>query len=189
MKARKLSHVVGVDDAPFERSHRGEVPIVGAVFAGARFEGILTGRVRRDGANAAAVIARMIASSRFAGHLQLILLQGVALAGFNVVDVFLLNRTTGLPVLIVSRVEPDYRAIRAALEERVRGGARKWRLIERLGPMEKCGRVWVQRAGLTLPEADAVIGRLAIHSSVPEPLRVAHAVAGGIARGESRGRV
>ncbi|HEY0593570.1 MAG TPA: DUF99 domain-containing protein, partial [Thermoanaerobaculia bacterium] len=33
MKARKLSHVVGVDDAPFERSHRGEVPIVGAVFA------------------------------------------------------------------------------------------------------------------------------------------------------------
>jgi endonuclease V-like protein UPF0215 family len=131
----------------------------------------------------------MIEVSRFAGHLQLILLQGIALAGFNVVDAFLLSRATGLPVLVVSRVEPDYGAVRRALEERVRGGARKWRLIERLGPMERCGRVRVQRVGLTLAEAGAVIERLAIHSSVPEPLRVAHAVAGGIARGESRGRV
>lgn len=189
MRPRKLSHVVGFDDAPFERAHRGDVPVVGAVFAGARFEGILSGRVRRDGANAAAVLARMVNGSRFAQHLQLIMLQGVALAGFNVVDVFLLNRRTGLPVLVVARVEPDYGAIRKALEERVRGGARKWGLIERLGPMERCGRVWVQRVALTLAEAEGIVERLAIHSVVPEPLRVAHAVAGGIARGESRGRV
>ena len=54
MKARRrFSNVVGFDDAPFARSHRGDVKVVGAVYAGLRLDGILVGRVRRDGANAA----------------------------------------------------------------------------------------------------------------------------------------
>ena len=68
------------------------------------------------------------------------------------------------------------------------GGARKWRLIQQAGPMEPCGRLWVQRAGLALGEAEALIARLAIHGTIPEPLRVAHLIAGGMVTGRSRGR-
>lgn len=187
--ARSISHVIGIDDAPFDPAHRGDVPIVGAVFSGSRLEGILSGRVRRDGANAAREIARMVSGSRFASHLQLVLLQGIALAGFNVVDVGWLHRELGVPVLVVARRRPDLDAMRDALLGRVRGGRRKWRLIERLGPMEPLAGVFVQRAGLSPEEAEAVIRRFAIHANIPEPLRTAHLVAGGLARGESRGRV
>lgn len=182
-----LAHVIGFDDFPFERTHRGDVTVVGVVFAGSRLDGVVSGRVRRDGANSARVIASLVADSRFE-HLQLVMLQGIALAGFNVVDVFDLHARLSLPVLVVARREPDMEAIRDALLSRVPGGARKWSILERLGPMQPVAGVWVQRVGIEVVEADAVIRRFQVNGNIPEPLRVAHLVAGGIARGESRGR-
>jgi uncharacterized protein len=174
---RRLSHVIAFDDAPFARAHRGDVRIVGVVFAGPRLDGVISGRVRRDGANAARVMARMIAECRFAAHLQLVMLQGIAVAGFNVVDVLALHEQTGLPVLVVARKRPNLEAIRDALLTRVPGGARKWRLIERAGPMERCEGVWIQRVGITADEARAVVKKFAINGNVPEPVRVAHLIA------------
>jgi endonuclease V-like protein UPF0215 family len=183
-----IRHVVGFDDFPFPRSHRGDVSVVGAVFSGVRLEGVLSGRVRRDGANATAVLARLVSDSRFAGHLQLVMLQGIALAGFNVVDLHGLHRRLDLPVLAVARRAPRLDAIRHALLSRVPGGARKWRLIERAGPMEELEGVFVQRVGLSTDEAREAIRATTLAGRIPEPLRTAHLIAGGIARGESRGR-
>jgi endonuclease V-like protein UPF0215 family len=184
----RFSHVVGFDDFPFPRSHRGDVPVVGAVFSGVRLEGVLRGRVRRDGANATRELARLVSGSKFAGHLQLVMLQGIALAGFNVVDVHALHACLGLPVLVVARRRPDLDAIRSTLLSRVPGGARKWRLVERAGPMEEVEGVFVQRAGLSLPEATAALRATTLTGRIPEPLRTAHLIAGGIGTGESRGR-
>jgi endonuclease V-like protein UPF0215 family len=165
---------------------RGAVLVVGAVFSGGRLEGVLSTRVRRDGADATEAIAAMIASSRFAPQLQAVLLQGIALGGFNVVDVHALSESLAMPVLVVARRLPDMARIRAALGH-VRGGARKWRLIEQAGPMEACAGVFVQRAGLSLAEAEALVETSTVHGHIPEPLRTAHLIAGGVGRGESRG--
>jgi endonuclease V-like protein UPF0215 family len=188
VRRSSFSHVVGFDDAPFPREHRGDVPVVGAVFARLRLEGILSGRVRRDGANGTERLIRLVAGSKFARQLQLVLLQGIALASFNVIDVAARHRALGMPVLVVVRPRPRRERGGRALLARVPGGARKWRLIERLGPVEPVAGVFVQRVGLTLDEAAGVIRRLAVHSRIPEPLRTAHLIAGGIAMGQSRGR-
>jgi endonuclease V-like protein UPF0215 family len=185
---RRFSHVMGFDDAPFARHHRGDVTVVGTLFAGARLDGIVSGRVRRDGVNATRVLAALSRGSRFGAHLQAILLQGIALAGFNVVDLHELHAQTRLPVLVVARRRPDLDAIRRALLERVPGGRRKWALIERAGPMEPLHGVFVQRAGLALAEAEALLVATTLHGKVPEPLRVAHLVAGGLGSGASHGR-
>ncbi len=184
-----LEHVVGFDDAPFDRSHRGDVPVVGAVFCGSRMEGVLIGHVRRDGANATSALAALVAGSRFSTHLQLVFLQGIALAGFNVVDIHALHATLGIPVVVVARRAPDMAAIEAALRGPVPGGERKWRLVRRAGAMEPMAGVWVQRSGIEASAAEHVIRRFALHGNIPEPLRAAHLVAGALARGESRGRV
>jgi endonuclease V-like protein UPF0215 family len=180
--------VVGFDDAPFPRSHRGDVSVVGAVFAGLRLEGVLRGRVRRDGANATTNLARLVAQSKFAPQLQLVLLQGIALAGFNVVDLHELHRLLARPVMVVARKPPRMERVRRALLARVPGGRRKWDIIQRLGPPEPLAGVYVQRAGITRAQAERVIRRLAVHGSIPEPLRTAHLIAGGLMAGESRGR-
>ena len=188
MRRIAISNVVGFDDSPFARTHRGDVRVVGTVFSGLRLDGILSGRVRRDGANSTRVIAALVAGSKFASQLQLVMLQGIALGGFNVVDIHGLQQLLNVPVLVVARRAPRMELIREALLTRVRGGGRKWALIERAGPMEPVGEVFVQRAGLSLETAGAVIKRFSVHGSIPEPLRVAHLIAGGVATGESRGR-
>ncbi len=185
---RVFSNIIGFDDAPFSRAHRGNVPIIGAVYAGLRFDGVLMGHIRRDGANAARNIAKLVAESKFAHHAQLIMLQGVAFGGFNVTDAHDLSRRLELPVLIVSRRKPDMAAVKDALLTKVSGGVRKWKIIEKLGPMEPIGNIFVQRAGLSYDEAVQVIEKFAVHSHIPEPLRTAHLIAGAVGSGQSRGR-
>jgi uncharacterized protein len=183
-----LSHIIGFDDFPFSRSDRGDISIVGTVFCGTRLEGVLRGKIRRDGANSAKEIARLVSSSKYAPQVQLVMLQGIAMAGFNVVDAHWLHKTLEIPVLIVARRFPVMDGIRDALLTKVRGGKRKWALIESLGEMEACEKVFIQRVGLSLTEARAVLRHTTVYGHIPEPLRHAHLIAGGIATGQSRGR-
>jgi len=187
-RGRRISHVVGFDDAPFERSHRGDVLVVGAVFAGDRLDGVISTKVRRDGANAAQRLTDCLTGSKYFDQLQAILLQGIAFAGFNVVDLQRLHEVTGLPVLVVARHRPDLQAIRKALLEQVPGGARKWRLIEAAGPMEPMAALYVQCCGVTPENAARLLASLQQNSQLPEPLRAAHMIAGGVTTGESRHR-
>ncbi|HEY0319462.1 MAG TPA: DUF99 family protein [Pyrinomonadaceae bacterium] len=188
MRRTTISNVIGFDDFPFPRPHRGDVKVVGAVFSGPRLDGILSGRVRRDGANATRVLAELIAGSKFAQQLQLVMLQGIALGGFNVVDIHGLYGALNIPVLVVARRAPRMELIKKALITGVMGGKRKWALIEKAGLMEPVGGVFVQRAGLSLESAGNVLRRFSVYGRIPEPLRIAHLIAGGVATGESRGR-
>jgi endonuclease V-like protein UPF0215 family len=185
---RHASYVVGFDDAPFDRSHRGDVAIIGAVFNGARLEGVIRGKVRRDGANATSSIARLIERSRFRPSLQAVLLQGVTVAGFNVVDLDALSARLGLPVVAVCRRRPDLDRIQRALLTAVPGGKRKWSLIARLGRVRRHRDVYVQMAGVDWDRAVALVDRFAFNSNLPEPLRTAHLIAAALGRGQSRHR-
>ncbi|MCW3062500.1 MAG: hypothetical protein JWQ02_4321 [Capsulimonas sp.] len=187
MMSSSFSYVVGFDDFPFAHSTRGDVPIVGAVYSGSRLEGVLGGRVRRDGVNSTDRIAELVKGSKYGSSIQMVFLQGIALGGFNVVDIHGLHDRLGVPVLVVARRLPRMDAVKALLT-RVAGGERKWKLIEKAGAMEPVAGVWVQRSGISLEAAGVVIGRFAIHGVIPEPLRTAHLIAGGVATGESRGR-
>ena len=187
MRARKLSNVIGFDDAPFGRRHRGPVAVVGAVFADLRLDGVLTGFIEKDGSDAAESLGRLVLGSKFSGHIRLIMLQGIALGGFNVVDGPALHETTGLPVLVLSRVNPDMPSIKNALLTGVPDGRQKWAMIEQLGKMEPVNGIYMQRIGLNRDEAASVIRRFSVNSRIPEPVRVAHLIAGALATGQSRG--
>jgi endonuclease V-like protein UPF0215 family len=180
---------VGIDDAPLPSDPADPVPIVGAVFAGLRLEGVLVSSVTRDGFDATEAIIRAVSRSRFREHVRLVLLQGITVGGFNVVDGIALHRELGVPVVVVSRREPDMTAVRRALLSHIPEGRDKWEVIRRLGPMEPCAGVYVQRVGIGGEAAESVVRRLSAHSRLPEPLRVAHLIAGALAYGESRGRV
>lgn len=182
-----FSNVVGFDDAPFARDHRGDVRLIGAVCARTRLDGVLAGRVRRDGVNATATMAAPVARSQFRDHIQAVLLQGIAVAGFNVIDVHALSAALQVPVLVVARRAPDLPAMRRALG-RVRGAARKWALIEAAGPMQPLRGIYVQPIGLTLAQAETLLRATTLHGKLPEPVRLAHLIATGTTLGSSRGR-
>jgi endonuclease V-like protein UPF0215 family len=209
-------NVIGFDDGPFARDHRGNVLLVGVVCAGTRVDGVVSGQVRRDGTDSTRRMIELVEASQFRGHVRAILLQGIAVAGFNVVDIHALSRGLGVPVVVVTRKKPRLETVRRALfsedppdlRPRVRGAERKWRLIVAAGEMEELGvshraekrakvtglraeeqRLWVQRVGLSLADARELVRGATLHGNVPEPLRLAHLIAGGIVTGKSRGRV
>ncbi len=182
------TNVIGFDDAPFARDHRGDVLLVGVVCSRTRLDGVVSGRVRRDGANATRTMIDVLRASQFGRHVQAVLLQGIAVAGFNVVDVHALHRELGVPVLAIVRKQPDFAGIRRALFSRVRGAERKWRLIESAGSLDRIRGVYVQRVGITVDHAREVLAATTLHGNIPEPLRLAHLIAGGVTTGASRGR-
>ena len=208
-------NVIGFDDGPFPRDHRGDVLLVGVVCSATRVDGIVSGRIRRDGADSTRKMVELVRASQFGEHIQAVMMQGIAVGGFNVVDIHGLSEALKIPVLVVVRRAPDMPAVRRALfnapspnaPTRVPGAARKWKLIEQAGALEEIGpsvraqkrglasglttagpRLWIQRAGLSMEQARRLITATTLHGNIPEPLRIAHLIAGGITTGRSRGR-
>lgn len=186
MWPRRLSNVIGFDDAPFVRADRSDVALVGTVCSGTRLDIVVRGFVKRDGDDATATMVRLVRDASLL-HVRAVLLQGITVAGLNVVDVHALNRELGLPVLVVMRRAPRMQKFFAALDA-VPGAAHRRAIIDAAGAPEPLRGVFVQRVGMTRAEAERVLARTTVHGNIPEPLRLAHIIAGGMTTGKSRGR-
>ncbi len=176
---------IGFDDAPFERgSGRGLVPVAGVICAGTRFEGMVWGQVRRDGWNATDVLVSLLAGGKFLPQLHLVLLDGITLGGFNVVDLPALATRLRRPCIAVMRRPPDLEAMARAARALPRAAARLAR-IRAAGPIHHRPPFAFQVQGLSPDEAYKALVRLTDTGHVPEPLRLAHLVGAAVVRGES----
>ncbi len=179
--------VLGIDDAPFDKSMK-ETFVIATFFRGGSFiDGVLSTRVAIDGDDATEKIAKMVLASKFYPQLQCIMLDGIAVGGFNVIDVHMLSSSTNIPVIVVIRDYPDLEQIISVLKKL--GMERKIELIKKAGKVEKLENVYVQVTGISLEKAALIIKTTATHSFIPEPIRAAHIIASGLIFGESRGKV
>lgn len=184
--ARRLSNVIGFDDAPHVRGATGRVGLIGCVCSGPRLDIVLRDTIEKDGTDATDVI-RALARDEDLSHVRGVMLQGITFGGFNVIDIHRLSRDLGMPVLVVTRRKPRLELVFKAVMA-VPGWQEKRALMEAAGEPESCGPVYVQRAGLTHAEAERMLERTTAHGVIPEPLRLAHLIAGGTTTGKSRGR-
>lgn len=176
--------ILGVDDGPFGRRAGSSVLVVGAVCRAGGLEGVLSTRVRRDGWNATDRITRMIVNSKFHPQLHAVMLDGVAVGGFNVIDIAALNESTGLPVITVMRKKPDLKAIEAACG-RLPNPRRRMAMIRRAGTVHRAGPVCFQAVGMDPSAARSLLMAEALNGHIPEPVRLAHLIAGGVVTGQS----
>jgi endonuclease V-like protein UPF0215 family len=175
---------IGFDDAPFARGRRGDVGLAGVVCAGTRFEGLVWGRLRQDGWNATDAVVRLLLPGKFLPQLHLVLLDGVAFGGLNVVDLAALAERLGRPCVAVMRRPPDLGAVERAIR-RLPGADRRLALLERAGPIHRSGPFVFQVRGAEPEATGRALERLTDRGAVPEPLRLAHLVGAAFARGES----
>jgi endonuclease V-like protein UPF0215 family len=148
---------------------------------------VLWSTIPRDGHEATPTVARMVLSSRFHDQASIVLLDGVTLAGLDVVDLAALHEAVERPVVSVVRRPPDVAAFDAALANVSEPHFRRDRWA-RAGPLHSIGGHHFHVVGADPWDVAAVLLRLCVVGRVPEPLRLAHVIAGGVARGESRGR-
>lgn len=179
--------ILGIDDSPFEKFRKGSNLVIGILFRGGHFmDGVMTAKIKVDGNDSTDKLIKMIKNSKFKQQIRCIALNGIAMAGFNVVDIHKLNKKTRIPVIVVIRDYPDFKKIFDALKKIKKEN--KIKLIKKAGDVIKAGKIYVQLAGLNSDEARQILKISCTHSYIPEPLRAAHLIAAGIAMGESKGR-
>jgi len=184
---RKEIRVIGIDDTSFDKFKDRQTRAIGVIFRGGNFlDGVVSVVVRVDGDDSTEKLARMVNSCKFKPQLRCIMLDGIAVGGFNVVDIHALSEKTKLPVIVVVRDYPDFSKIFAALKKL--GFYSKRKLMEKAGKPIRMGKVYVQLCGITEEKAKEILEITCTRSYLPEPIRVAHLIGQGIVYGQSKGR-
>ena len=186
---KKEIRVIGIDDSPFYKfkAPNEKVLVVVVIMRGGLYvDGILSTKVNVDGNDATDKLIRIINQCKFKPQLQCIFLDGIAVAGFNVIDIKKLNKKTKIPVVVVIRTNPDIDKIKETLIKIKQKN--KIKLIEKAGKVIQINKIFVQLVGIDLKKARGILDIVCTRSLLPEPLRLAHIIAAGIVVGESKGR-
>ncbi|MFC1648193.1 DUF99 family protein [Nanoarchaeota archaeon] len=186
---KKEIRVIGIDDSPFDKFDpvQRDVLVVGTVYRGGDFmDGLVSTSVEIDGEDATVNLIEMINNCKFKPQVQAIFLDGVSLAGFNIVNTKALSEKTGLPVIVVVREYPDFESIFQALEKL--GMQKKIELIKQMPKPVKVNDIYAQFIGIDEEKGKELLKICSPRSFVPECIRVAHIIASGVVDGESRGR-
>ncbi|MEA2055602.1 MAG: DUF99 family protein [Candidatus Thermoplasmatota archaeon] len=183
--------LLGVDDSPFTFTDKYGT-VIGVIMRGGEYlECVLKNQVSIDGSDATFVCKNMIESTRHRKQLKAMLLDGIALGGFNIVDIDDIYESTGLPVITVTRDRPDFKKIESALTKNFDDWKERLSVIKKGELHEvktKHNPIFIKRVGIALAEAKEIIKLSTIRGVIPEPIRVAHIIASGITRGESHGK-
>jgi endonuclease V-like protein UPF0215 family len=177
--------ILGVDDARFRRGHDPWTRLVGVVTRGGQWiEGCLQAPIRVDGGDATTQLAEMIRGSSHYDQLRVVMTCDTIFGGVNVVDLSIVAKQTGLPLIAVSDSKPDMARVADAFRRLCPDGWQaKLAMLERSGPIRplesRRGRapVYLQWAGLPFEQAAELVRKTATRSRIPEPIRIAHLVA------------
>jgi len=189
-KIKQEIRILGIDDAPFTPWTKRKVMVIGTVFRGGNWlDGILRTYILVDGSDATDNITRMINNSRHKDQLRVIMLDGITFAGFNVVNIRELFEATEIPVVVIIRKSPRFEKIKEALK-RFDDWERRWSSVLEAGKVYKVENeepIYIQAHGIDIEDAKEIVRISTTRSTIPEPIRVAHLIAAGVATGESKG--
>jgi len=178
--------VLGIDDGVFTPHTKGVVNVIGIVFRGGYWlDGVMRTQVEIDGMDATEKIASMIVESPHYDQLRVIMLNGVTMAGFNVVDIEDLYEKLKLPVIAVTRDKPNFSDIKKALQN-LPQSQKRWKAIEKTGKLIKVYTrsgeepIYAHVVGVSEEDAERILKNTSTRSNIPEALRVAHLVASGL---------
>ena len=180
--------ILGIDDSVFTPRTKGKADIIGVVYRGGHWlDGVMRTQVEIDGLDATEKIATMIKNYPHYEQLRVIMLDGVTFAGFNIVNIKQLYKQTRLPVITVTREEPNFEDIKKALKN-LPHYKKRWKIMENAGETFKVQTregeepIYVQAVGISRSDAERILERTSTRSNIPEALRVAHIIASGLSQ-------
>ncbi|MGI0100100.1 MAG: DUF99 family protein [Candidatus Micrarchaeaceae archaeon] len=162
--------------------------LVCMIFRDGYMEGMLSTSVGVDGTDSTVRIIRMLGSSRFGEQVRILLFNGIAVAGLNIIDTAELERKLKAKVVLLNRRRQDARELIRAL-----------RGFSRASKSDVSGRVKLVKdySSVKPIRANGLFMQSSLESHYVErfagkafeALRIAHIVASGLSAGESRGRL
>ena len=191
-KIKDEIRILGIDDSPFDLYNDKTALVIGTIFRGGNWlDGVLRTEVTVDGTDATEKILQMVKKTKHK-DLRIIMIDGITLGGFNVVNIKKLFEKTGLGVIVVVRHKPNFRQIKQVLNN-LKDGEKRWDYMQIAGEPKKVetkpGKfIYIQNYGINDSDAKKIVKLSSTRSLIPEPIRVAHLIGSGIILGESRGK-
>ncbi len=173
--------IIGIDDGPFTKQQE-TAPLVAALLQGPHLQKICIARITVDGLDATEKALKLLKGWK----LVPILLSGVTFAGFNLIDPHVLQRAYRVPIIIVVGSRPDNKAVKQALIKHFPDWKKRWSIISSLGPLRKVRTnpdepsLYYEAFGCSARDARFLLKANCYVSRVPEPIRVARLLAGGL---------
>jgi len=182
--------ILGIDDGPFKFDHK-DVIVIGVIMRPPQYiEGICRTKVTVDGTDANTVLQAMMTQSSFKDQVRLIMLDGVALGGFNVIDIEKLYQATEIPVVTITRTKPNLELIKKTLKSHFKDWKTRWEIVNNL-KLEKVNTnynpIFIKYSGISSSEVNRLIRITTVRGVLPEPIRIAHLIATAMEKGESSG--
>ena len=178
----RLLRIIGVDGGAVSSAREGKTALLVVLLAGPRILDVRTGEIGVDGLDAQRVLVSLLKPLSY----DIVMLSGISFAGFNLVDLKLLAREVGKPVIAVIRERPDNKAVRDALRKHFRDWRQRWRAVKDAGRLYSCRpipdepKLYFEARGCSPSSARRMIVSSSAVSRLPEPVRVAGIVARGM---------
>ena len=181
------ARILAVASGPIYERKKKTTLLVGIIGRMGTIEGVLSDRIIVDGNDATSKIMKMARKSRFGDQIKLIAINGIALAGLNVVDVKTVERRTGIPAVVLTRKKPDFKALEKAL---MNSGECRDSINSKIAIVKALNseRPFKRAHGFHI-QSDEKIDHDKIVATAFELLRLAHMIANGVSTGISKGRI
>lgn len=179
--------ILGIDDGyfpPYFKSRKGYTLLVGVLYSDNRILTIIYDKILIDGDS---VTESIISFLKQCKETDVLILDGVTYAGFDIADAFSIWREIGTPLIIVQQYRLDLGKIKKALEKNFVDHERRYRIVEEIVKLMKPYRtrwktIMVASIGLDENKVTKLLEKTMIYSPVPEPLRLAHQIASIISK-------
>lgn len=175
------ARIAAFSSGPIKRGSGARVLLVGVVSKQGKVEGIVSGAIRTDGQDSTGKILKLVSGSRFRDQVKLIALNGVALAGLNVVDLKRLkSKGYDYVVLTRNRQRPSL-LVKAIRLNKGRNSAQERLVAEHAKAEQLKTKGFYLRSSVAVPKN--------IVPEIYESLRLSHLISNGVSTGESKGRI
>ena len=171
-------------DSPFKREDK-KVFVLGIIVRDDIVEGAMSFSVGKDGDDAADKIIKSVSKSRFSDQIKLVVTNGIAIAGLNIVDMLKIRKELGIGSMAVTRKKPRPRLLKRAIRVMTKD-KKKLELFSRLSKevsIYKSDGYYLQTIGIEKEDVSKVV------DDAIKYLRLAHLIASAVVKGESKGRI
>jgi len=180
--------IIAVDDGFFPtqyKSRKGKTLLLGIKTINIyHIVGLAYTNILVDGLETTNKTCRLI---KLLGEANIVFLDGITYAGFDVVDADQVYSETGIPVIVYQQYPLDLDRVRKALQKHFPDWKQRYNIIEKIyRKMNYFPTSWrpilFYNIGISREDAIYYLEKTMIYSPVPEPLRLADQIASTISR-------
>jgi endonuclease V-like protein UPF0215 family len=179
-KIKKIIKTVAIDDGSFYfKERKGKALIILALFHNTFLKEIKLGKITIDGLDSTEVIIDLLKNLEF----DIIMLNSITLAGFNIIDVDKIKKSYKKPIIIVIKEKPNNKAVKEALKKHFKDWKHRWSLIRKLRKIHKAKTMenqpplYFEVSSLKPKSAINLMRYYCLTCRIPEPLRVTRLMA------------